>query len=254
MTGAILGYAAIASTLIGAGVTAYGQAQAGKTQAAIANFNARQQEIETRTQFAAMQAQAAIQEREAEANYRLRQAEANARFMNARKIEQDALDDDERLRANMRRQGEDFERMKGEQRAAFAASGIAETVGTPLDLIAETAAQIQIERQDQLYQGELNRRSLFQEATMERLGGHFALAGATLDRNSALAGSDLKRASAQAMARSGKAAAEVTRLTGAAKASAANISAASSLFSGVGSAFGSYNNLNPKVPTTYATS
>jgi len=251
MTGAILGYAAIASTLIGAGVTAYGQAQAGKTQAAIAAYNARQAEIDTRTQYATMQAQAAIQEREAEANYRLRSAEAEARFQNARQIEQDALDEDARNRENIRRRATEFERMKGEQRSAFAASGIAETVGTPLDLLAETAAQIQNEKQDMLYQNELSRRSLFREADLERLGGQFALAGAVMNQNSALAGADLRRASAEAAARSGRAQAEVIRLTGAAKQSAANLSAAGSLFSGITSAYGQSQNINPpKYSTT----
>jgi hypothetical protein len=63
---------------------------------------------------------------------------------------------------------------------------LVESAGTPLDILAETAARIQLDREDSLYTDELSRRSLFREADMERLAGA-RVNGATLNRSSALA-------------------------------------------------------------------
>ena len=50
---------AAAAAVVGAGVSAYGSYQSGKTQQALAAFNAKQQEANTRAQVLSMQAQAA---------------------------------------------------------------------------------------------------------------------------------------------------------------------------------------------------
>ena len=128
--------------------------------------------------------------------------------------------------------------LQGEQRAAIAASGVSESSGTPLDILAETAARIQQDQEEQHFAGEIQRRTLFSEAAMERLGGKLALAGATLDRDSGVAEAGLREAAGKAEYLAGLRTAQITRLTGKAAQSSANWQAAGTLFSGVSSAAG----------------
>lgn len=228
--------AGLAATVIGAGVGAYGQYQAGQTQSAIAQFNATQQELNARTTANAMAAQAAITRSTAETNFKLNVAEAQAKNANAHNIELQALGQDAINRTNLEKRREEFGRMQASQRAEIAASGVAEASGTPMLIIEETAAKIQQDQEEQHYAGEIQRRTLFSEAAQERLGGKFALAGATLDRNSALAEADLRAAAGTAEYLSGMRTAEITRLTGGAAASAGTFQAGATLFSGLGSA------------------
>jgi hypothetical protein len=231
---------ALAVTAIGAGISAYGQYQAGQTQDAIAQFNARQQQLNAQMQMQALQAQATMQRSQAQANFNLANAEAQARINNAKSLEQQALVQDEVNRSNLQERREEFERMQGTQRAAIAASGVVESAGTPLDLLAETAAKIQQDMEEQHYANEVKRETLFREAYMERLGGQFARVGATLDRDSSLATALLTDASGRAAFLAGTREAEITRLTGAAAAQAGAYQAAGTLFSGIGSAAGNY--------------
>jgi len=235
LSSATVGWLALAGTAVGTGVSVYGQRQAAKTQRAIAEYNAEQQELEARAQFAAMQAQAEVARQQAEANYALAQAQAQAAFANAKQLEDQALSQDAINRSNSRKRADDYERMQSQQRVAIAASGIVESTGTPLDLLAETAARIQQDKDEQHYVNEIERRSIFREADLQRLGGQFALVGATLERDSGLAEAGLRTASAHATARSGRAQAEITRLTGAASERAGNRAAVGTIFSGVNS-------------------
>ncbi len=226
--------------LAGAGYSAYSSRQQGKTAEALAQYNAHQQTLNAQMQLIAAQAQAQLQKRIAEANYRLKQSEANAKFANAVAIERTAEANSGVVREEIRRKSREQERLQGTQRAVIAASGIAESTGTPLDILAETAAQIQLERDDALYTDELNRRSLFREADLERLGGRLALAGATLDRSSALAEAGLNSAIGRAQYQRGLREAEITRLTGSAQKQSYYAKGTESLLSGVVSSFGSF--------------
>lgn len=229
----------IAGTIIavaGAGVSAYGQYQSGKTQEAISNFNASQQERQARISMLSMQTQAAQQRQQAEENFKLRSAEAQARLNNAKAIEQQALTQDQINRENLAKRREDFARMQGTQRAAIAASGVSESSGTPLDLLAETAAKIQIDQEEQFYAGEVQRRTLFSEAATERLGGKLALAGATLNKDSQVAEAGLRDSAAKAEFLAGIRSAEITRLTGSAAARNSRYAAGATLLSGLSSA------------------
>lgn len=223
--------AGVVVALAGAGVSAYGQYQQGQTQNAIAQFNANQQEKQAQMQLLSMQAQAAQQKQAADANFKLRSAESQARKNNAAGIEHQAMSQDAINRANLRKRREEFGRMQGEQRAAIAASGVSESSGTPLDLLAETAAMIQQDQEEQHYAGEVQRRTLFSEASMERLGGKLALAGATLDRDSSVAAAGLREAAGKAEYLAGMRGAQITKMTGNAAKSAAMYQAGATLFS-----------------------
>lgn len=229
---------AIVLAVAGAGIGAYGQHQSGKQSAMIADFNAAQKEREAKTQLLSMQTQAALQEEQARANFGLRSTESKARMNNASAIEEQALAQDRVNQINLTKRRDEFGRLQGQQRAMIAASGAAESSGTPLDLLAETASRIQQDQEEQHYAGEVQRRTLFSEAAQERLGGKLALAGATLDRDSAIAAAGLRNATGQAESLAAMRGAEITRLTGSAARSAANYQAGATLLSGIGSAAG----------------
>ena len=235
VTSTVLAGAAIVSA-VGAGVAAYGQYQAGRTQDAIAQFNAKAQERNARLQLLSMQASAAAQKQAAAANFALASQQAQAHYNNAKSIENQALGQDRINREIIRRRREQFGEAQGAQRAAIAASGVVESSGTPLDLVSEMAGTIQRDQEEQLYNFEMERRTLFREAQMERLGGDLAMAGATLDRSSSLREASLTAASARMQYLSGRREAEITRLTGRAAKQAGTIGAAATLFSGLGNA------------------
>jgi hypothetical protein len=238
VTAALIIGAAVAA--IGAGVSAYGQYEAGQTQNAISQFNAAQQEKQARTQAMTMQVQAALKQREAETNFKLRTAESQARLNNAKNIEMQAAAQTRVNDINLQKRRLDFARAQSTQRAMIADSGVVESSGTPLDLIAETAGKIQADQEEQHYEGELQRRTLFSEAAQERLGGKLALAGATLDRDSSLAAAALQGISARGEALAGIRQAEITRLTGGAAAQAGMYQAGGTLLSGLSSAAGAF--------------
>ena len=235
-TTTVLIAAAAAAAIAGAGVSAYGSYQQGKTQDAVAQFNAKQQEQQARQQTMALQTQAAMQKNDAEANFRLREAEAKARMNNAKAMEQNALAQDAVNRENSRKRRTAFERQTSEVRSAIAASGVVESSGTPLDMLAETAALIQQDQEEQHYVGEVQRRTIFAEAAFERLGGKLALQGATLNRDSAVAEAGLRNVAAKGEYLAGMREAEITRLTGKAARAGANYQAGATILSGVSSA------------------
>jgi hypothetical protein len=199
---------------VAAGVQAYSSYQQGKTTQAIHNINAGNQMRNAQIQAASMQAQANLQKQQAAANFAMNSAEAQAKFANAEGMENKALSQDAIDRENARKRDAQFAEMTATQRANIAASGAIESSGTPLDLLSESAGAIQRDREEQQYANELRRRSLFHEAANERLGGHLALAGATLNRDSAVAEAGLRLASSKATYLAGMREAQITRLTG----------------------------------------
>jgi len=230
-TGTAILIASLAATAIGAGVTAYSQHQAGKTQEAIAAFNAHQQAKQAETNRLQMELTAATQQQQAQANFLLRQQEAAAHYNNAKSLENRALGQDAINRENLIKRRQEFAEMQASQRASLAAAGVSESSGTPLDLLAETAMRIQQDQEEQHYGNEMKRRTLFAEADQERLGGRLAAAGATLDRDSQVTGAALKEAAGRSEYLAGMRQAELTRLTGKAAAQAGDLNAVATLFS-----------------------
>lgn len=229
-------YIAAAAAIIGSGISAYGQYQSGKAQAVIANANAKELERQAANNLATLQAQARMQAAQAEINFKGRKAEADARASNADQLTAQAQQQEAINRANLRKRREDFARQQAEQRTAIAASGLVEASGTPLDLLAETAAAIQKDASEQQFTNEQQRRTIFREADMERLGGELALQGATLDRNTSLTAAALTAMQGQAEFNAGRRQAEITRLTGKAAKQAGTIGAVGTIFSGLGQA------------------
>lgn len=226
---------ALAITAVGAGVSAYSSYQAGKSQQYMAELNASAQERNARMQLLSMQTQANLRKREAEMQFALRSSEAQARLNNAKSIENQALSQDAIDRVNLRKRREEFAQFQSTQRANIAASGLAESTGTPLDILAETASTIQRDQEEQKYGMELQRRTLFREAQMERFGGKLAMAGATMDRDSGLLQASLGQAAARSEYLGNMRAAEITRIGGSYARTAGNLGAAATLLNGASS-------------------
>lgn len=229
---------AAASAIVGAGVSAYGSYQSGKTQSAIADANAKEQERQAASNLRTLQAQSQMQAAQADINFKLRESEAKARRQNADQLEAQAQTQDAINRRNLQKRREEFAAMQSEQRVAIAESGLIEASGTPLDLLAETASKIQQDQEEQSFANEAQRRTIFREADMERLGGELALQGATLDRNTGLTTAAFTAARGQAEYLAGMRGAEITRLTGRAAKQAGTYQAVGTIFSGIGDAAG----------------
>jgi hypothetical protein len=145
-------------------------------------------------------------------------------------------------RESIRRASGERERLQGTQRAVIGHSGFTES-GSPLDVLAETAGAIQLEREDAQHADELNRRGLFRDAQLERYGGNMILAGATMDRSIALAEAGLRLATGQAEYRSRLREAELARLSGGAEQQSYNSAARTSLFGGIAQGISSLGRL-----------
>lgn len=228
--------ALVVTSVVGAGIGAYSSYQNGKSQQYMAELNANAQERNARMQLMSMQAQANLRKQEAEAQFALRSSEAKARFNNAKSIENQALSQDAVDRVNLRKRRDEFSQFQGTQRANIAASGLSESTGTPLDLLAETAMTIQKDQEEQKYGMDLQRRTLFREAQMERFGGKLALAGATLDRNSGILQASLGQAAARSEYLGNMRASEITRIGGAYARQAGYMQATATLINGASSA------------------
>lgn len=237
--------AALVIGVVAAGVSAYGMYQQGQSQKAIANYNSQEQQRQAKEQMRMMQTQAEMQRQQADSNFKLRQMEVEARMNNARAMEGRALQQDGVNQLNLRKRREEFERMHSDQRAMIAHSGVSESSGTPLDMLAEMRAKITLDQNEQGYINEVNRRTLLNESVMERLGGRMALVGATLDRDSQVAEAGLRDAAAHGQFLAGMRAADITRLTGEAAAQGANYQAAGTLLSGFASAGSMYTQRFP---------
>jgi hypothetical protein len=72
-------------------------------------------------------------------------------------------------RESAKRQRTENDRFKSTQRAAFAKAGITST-GTPLEVMSQTAADLELAVLDTAYAGESQRLSLMQKAAVNRFG------------------------------------------------------------------------------------
>ncbi len=235
-----MGPAALILTAVGTAVSTIGSFQQARAAQGIANQNARLQEQNAQYEAAALRAQAEIQKNQASQNLQMRQMEARARFENADALKSRALAQDEVNAQNIRKKRDSYGRLQATQKARYAAAGIVESTGSPLSLIAETAGIIERDIGEQTYANELSQQGLLQDAALARLGGEFALAGATLDYGSELSSSKLKQSAAAATLLTGGRTAQITRLAGGAQASGYRYGAAANLLTGASRAYYDY--------------
>lgn len=257
MTAAIpawVGYAALAASAVGAGVSAYGQHQAAKQSEQIAKYNyslqmqqARQSQQMAMFQQDAMNQQAAVMEAQAGINNALAQAEAQARLNNAAALRQQADVQAKAGRENFRATQRDNQRLVAIQRARMAKSGTVES-GSPLEILAETGGEMQMALNEQHYQDDIARRKTLGEAAMEEFGGKLASAGANAQAQAGRAEADFTRVAANLEGARGAAAlsqgrreARIGLMTGQANAQGQRTAAWGSLISGVGNMAGQWS-------------
>lgn len=232
VAGAIAGITGAAATLVGTGISYRSQQQAAASSRAIADYNARLSTQNARTSLGIAQAQSTAERRQLE-------AQAAAQQQNARTIRTTADDQIAAGREDIRAKRTDGARLMAIQRARIAKSGIVES-GTPLDILADTAAQIQHGAELDLYEQNLNRDQAYRAAAFEEAG-----AGATL-LNAGMA--DLKGKAAYAGYRNQLSQIELNRMSGNQQASAMQTGASATLLSGLGSFAGQAYDLYRNAP------
>jgi hypothetical protein len=138
---------ALAAMAVGTGVSVYGQAQAAKTAKKVGEYNAG-----VADQNAAETARA---------------AEYNAQLQ-----EQQALQTEMDSRESIRRRRVENARFQSTQRARFAKAGVTEE-GSPLAVMAETAALLELDAQEMNRQAQIERARLQSGAAETRRTGLF---------------------------------------------------------------------------------
>lgn len=165
--GTLLGLGSLVLGGVGAGMQYFGQRQAAQAQEQYAILNAQAASAQASMSGRIAQAQAAMAQTQAK-------AEQAAQLGNAAALRQEA-DNRTRLAAeNIRRLSEEQERWRDSLRARQAASGVSNTTGSPLDLLADAAEAQQMEIADSLYQTENERRQLLTEAYAQERGAAFS--------------------------------------------------------------------------------
>jgi len=147
ISAATLGWMALGTSVVGTGLSIYGQQQQKKAAQSAADWNAAQADAN------AIEAASV--------------AEYNARLM-----ENQALQTDMDSRENIRRQRAEAKRYQATQRARFAKAGVTEE-GSPLEVMAETAALLEMDAQEVNRQARVRTAELAAGAAEERRRGAF---------------------------------------------------------------------------------
>lgn len=178
-TGTVLAIASLVAGTTGAVMSYQSSQNAAATQETFALMNSQAETQAARQKGALSQQQSLIQSIQSE----------NAKkqgMANAVSLREDAEAQSRISQENTRRTRDDFARLMATQRARLSKSGIVDTTGTPLDLLAETAAQEQMTASEMGFQNEIQRRALFREADMQELQGNVAGFDAATYRNEGL--------------------------------------------------------------------
>lgn len=152
---------------VGAGVSYSAQQSAAADNAQLALLNAQAQSQAARQAGDLGAMQAAI-------NAQLAAKDAEAANANARALEAQAAIGTDISQQNIRKTREEFARLLAAQRVQAAKAGVADTTGSPLELLANTAAEEQRQADILRYEDENNRRSLFHAAAEQRNEGIMA--------------------------------------------------------------------------------
>lgn len=201
---------ALAFTAIGSGISAFSQFRAASQQRQLADYNYKIQQqnaqaalMASKAQAAIMQQQASVMERQAEINNALAQSQAQGRDNNAISLRNQSEAQSRASEENIRRTRTDMDRITATQRAKIAGSGVVES-GSPLELLADQAGEMQQALNEQHYQADVARRQKYGEAGFEEFSGKMIRAGAEGDLWAGKAQADIQRSSAALEAAKGR--------------------------------------------------
>lgn len=215
-----LGYAAVAASLVGAGVSYYSSVSAAKSQDAFALLNAQAQTIAARNAGSLQAAQAQLQGIQAA-------KEQEAAFANAAAIRGQTEAESRAAQENLRRSREDFQKQLASHRAAVASRGIVDTTGSPLELLVKQSETQALSELEMRHADEIARRQGFRSADLETVRGKVS----GIDIGMSL----LNAAAARNNAAMGAMQARLDLLSTRASSSAMRTQAAGALLSSVGS-------------------
>jgi hypothetical protein len=102
------------------------------------------------------------------------QAQKSAANYNAQLAERNAVISDQQTRAALMAQRRESSKRMGDMRAAFSASGVT-WEGSALDVLEDSVAQSELERQNISYQGKLRRMGFESDAALDRASGKNAM-------------------------------------------------------------------------------
>lgn len=199
VTEAALLATSVAVSAIGTGLTYYSQQQQAANAERMAQYN-----YDVQRQNAEVQAKMA--QYQADINTRAAMAQHQAGLNNAAALEGQANAVEAQGRERARRMREENLRMLAIQNAKYGRSGVS-SEGTPLAVMADTAANLELGVQDAAYETELESRTFRRRAEMERFQAGFSLmdagvaqyeaAAARTGRGLALRQAELNRLSAK---------------------------------------------------------
>jgi hypothetical protein len=152
---------------VGTGMSYQAQQSAAKDNSQLALLNAQSQTQAARQAGELSAMQASI-------NQALAAKDAEAANANAVALERQAAMGTNIAQDNIRKTREEFARMLAAQRVQAAKSGVADTTGSPLELMMQTASREQSEADKMRYEDEVNRRGLFASAQEQRNAGVMA--------------------------------------------------------------------------------
>lgn len=212
---------------IGAGISYSNQKSAAAAQQRIANTN-----FLLQSQSAEMQRKTA--QFQFEQNQRLFEMEKKSQLQQAELLRSQADSDEAASRANIAATRKDYERMQAIQRARLAKSGVVEA-GTPLDILAETAGQMELAIANQHFESSLKQqRTRYQADVTEANAWSTSIQGAM---------QGFRDASEIANAGSRLAAAHIERMVGLNQAKQTRREATAGLISAGAGLFSSFSNM-----------
>lgn len=236
-------------TVVGTGISAWSQYSAGQAQSRIANFNfavesanARLNLLSQRAALSQQRAQNEMAMRQAAIARQAAESEAVARERNAQLIRRTADAKTAASREEIRRKRLEYARFQATQRNRIAAGGVIDTSGSPLELLAETAGQMQLAVEEMHQQANLDFVDDMNRAELEDYGARSLRAGAAAQFGVEAAAAKIREsgfATDAARIRSGYradlASANIGRMVAFNNASGQKMAAAGTLLSGVGS-------------------
>jgi hypothetical protein len=235
----IIGIAAVAVSAVGVGMSYSASHSAAEQQNRLALLNAQAQ-----TQGARQEGQLGMMQAKLNADLSARDQQAADEM--AKNLELQAAMGSKSAENDIRKSRTDYERLIASQRVQAAKAGVLDTSGSPLELLVRTSERSQQEAEALRYQDEINRRGLFNQATVSRNQG--IMAG--IQGMSAMSAGY----GAQGRAAQGVAQANLNLYSSRASSQAMRNQATSSLIAGAGNlAQQSYSNFRP-TPSSGATS
>lgn len=211
---------------IGAGLQYSASQQSAKSQSAIATLNAQNANLAAKQQFDLQQLNTQMESRRIE-------QQAELQRLQGANLDAEAKAADDAAMRNAAKSREEMMRFRSIQRARIAGSGVVES-GTPLDALAESAADMELAISSNFYNDSQRGRELRYEGGLAKAGASLLQQDAATNR---IKGGFAKSAFTAQVAQN-----NVERLAGMAQARNTRMQGMASLFSDLGSAgFQAYN-------------